>query len=125
MVFLDETGLATNMTRRYGRSQRGKRCLAKTPFGHWHTNTFIAGLRSSEVIAPMVLDGPMNGDCFLAYLREFLAPTLRKGDIVIADNLSCHKVSGVKEIIESVGAKMLYLPPYSPDLNPIEMFFLN
>ena len=123
LVFLDETWATTNMTRRCGRSPRGERCVASVPHGHWKTTTFIAGLRHDSITAPMVADGPMNGPLFLAYIKEFLCPTLKPGDIVIADNLSSHKVNGIKEAIEAVGASILYLPPYSPDLNPIEKFF--
>jgi len=122
-VFLDETGAATNMTRRYGRAPIGKRCVASVPHGHWKTTTFVAGLRYRDITAPMVLDGPMDGAAFLAYVRTLLCPTLAPGDIVIADNLPSHKVAGVREAIEAVGASMRYLPPYSPDLNPIEKMF--
>jgi transposase len=111
------------MTRQYGRAPKGERCIAAAPCGHWKATTFIAGLRCSEITAPMVADGPMNGDLFLAYLRNFLCPTLKPGDIVIADNLSSHKVAGVEEALEAVGATIRYLPPYSPDLNPIEKLF--
>lgn len=123
LVFLDETSTATNMTRRYGRAQTGKRCVAAVPHGHWKTTTFVAGLRHDRLTAPMVADGPMDGALFLAYVREFLCPTLKPGDVVIADNLSSHKVAGVVDAIESAGAKLVHLPPYSPDLNPIEKFF--
>ena len=123
LVFLDETGAATNMTRRYGRAQTGERCISAAPHGHWKTTTFVAGLRHDRLTAPMVADGPMNGQLFLAYVRIFLCPTLKPGDIVIADNLSSHKVAGVQDAIEAVGANLVYLPPYSPDLNPIEKFF--
>lgn len=122
-MFLDETGASTNMTRTRGWAQRGERCIASVPHGHWKTTTFIAGLRVSELTAPMVLDGPMNGEAFLVYVRQFLCPTLKAGDIVIADNLPSHKVAGVKEAIEETGATLRYLPPYSPDLNPIENVF--
>jgi transposase len=122
-VFLDETGASTNMTRTRGWAQKGERCIASVPHGHWKTTTFIAGLRVSELTAPMVLDGPMNGEAFLVYVRHFLCPTLKPGDIVIADNLPSHKVAGVKEAIEETGATLRYLPPYSPDLNPIENVF--
>jgi transposase len=111
------------MTRSHGRAPVGERCVASTPHGHWKTTIFIAGLRVSEVTAPMVLDGPMDGAAFLAYIHQFLCPTLKAGDIVVADNLPAHKVSGVREAIEAVGAQIRYLPPYSPDLNPIENFF--
>jgi transposase len=123
LVFLDETSTATNMTRRYGRAETGKRCVAAAPHGHWKTTTFVAGLRHDRLTAPMVADGPMDGALFLAYVREFLCPTLKPGDLVIADNLSSHKVAGVTEAIEAVGAQLVHLPPYSPDLNPIEKFF--
>jgi len=111
------------MTRQYGRSPKGKRCIASAPCGHWKVTTFIAGLRCSEITAPMVADGPMNGDLFLAYLKNFLCPTLNPGDIVIADNLSSHKVAGVKQTLKAVEATICYLPPYSPDFNPIEKLF--
>ncbi|WP_408644568.1 IS630 family transposase [Verminephrobacter eiseniae] len=123
LVFLDETGTSTNMTRTRGRSPKGQRCIASVPHGHRKITTFIAGLRVNAVTAPMVLDGPMDGEAFLAYIQQFLCPTLHPGDIVIADNLSSHKVSGVREAIEGVGATLRYLPPCSPDLNPIEKFF--
>lgn len=111
------------MTRSRGRALRGQRCVASVPHGHWKTTTFVGGLRQDGLIAPMVTDGPMDGEMFLAYVHHFLAPALRPGDIVILDNLSSHKVSGVKTAITSAGATLLYLPPYSPDLNPIEKFF--
>ncbi len=111
------------MTRARGRSPRGERCHASVPGGHWKTTTFIAGLRVGEITAPMVLDGPMDKEAFLVYVRQFLCPTLKPGDIVIADNLGSHKNDDVCKAIETVGATILYLPPYSPDFNPIEMFF--
>lgn len=123
LVFLDETWITTSMTRLRGRAPRGTRCLAYAPCGHWKTTTFIAGLRHDAVSAPMVVDGPIDGALFLAWVRDFLCPTLRPGDIVIADNLSCHKVSGVEQALTAVGASLCYLPPYSPDLNPIEKLF--
>lgn len=123
LVFLDETATATNMTRRYGRADTGKRCVAAVPHGHWKTTTFVAGLRHDQLTAPMVADGPMDGTMFLAYVQKFLCPTLKPGDVVIADNLSSHKVAGVAEAINAAGARLIYLPPYSPDLNPIEKFF--
>lgn len=123
LVFLDETGASTNMARRYGRAPRGERCIAAVPHGHWHTTTFIAGLRHDDITAPMVADGAMTGALFLKYVQAFLCPTLQPGDIVIADNLRSHKVAGVKEAVEAVGAHIRYLPPYSPDLNPIEKLF--
>lgn len=111
------------MTRLRGRAPRGERCVASAPHGHWKTTTFIAALRQTSVTAPMVADGSMDGALFLAYVRDFLCPTLRPGDIVVADNLSSHKVAGVKEAIEAAGATIRYLPPDSPDLNPIEKLF--
>jgi transposase len=123
LVFLDETWATTCMTRTRGRAPRGQRCVASVPHGHWKTTTFIAGLRHNAITAPMVADGPMDGAMFIAYVQTFLCPTLQPGDIVIADNLSSHKVAGVKEAIEATGAQIRYLPPYSPDLNPIEKAF--
>jgi transposase len=123
LVFIDETSAATNMTRRYGRARRGERVLAAVPYGHRNTTTFVAGLRQDGLIAPLVLDGPINGESFLAYVRQFLVPCLRSGDIVIMDNLSSHKIRGVREAIQAAGASLLYLPPYSPDFNPIEQMF--
>jgi transposase len=123
LVFLDETGVTTSMTRRYGRAPKGERCVDHTPHGHWHTNTFIAALRADRLEAPWLLDGPMNGEAFLHYIQEVLGPTLQPGDIVVADNLSSHKVAGVREAVEACGAHIIFLPPYSPDLNPIENFF--
>ena len=122
-VFLDETGAATNMVRRYGWGPRRERLVDATPHGHWRTTTFIAGLRSTGLVAPLVLDGPMTGEAFLAYIDQFLASTLAKGDVVVLDNLAAHKVAGVHEAIRATGASLLYLPPYSPDLNPIEQAF--
>ena len=122
-VFLDETGAATNMIRRYGWGPRSERLVDTAPHGHWRTTTFIAGLRSTGLVAPLVLDGPMTGEAFLAYVGRFLAPTLSKGDVVVLDNLAAHKVAGVREVIKARGASLLCLPPYSPDLNPIEQAF--
>ena len=123
MVFLDETWTKTNMTPLRGRAPRGQRLLGAAPFGHWKTSTFLAGLRHDRIVAPLVLDGAINGEMFLAYVEQFLAPTLAAGDIVVADNLSSHKVAGVREAIEARGARLMFLPPYSPDLNPIEQVF--
>lgn len=123
LVFLDETGMNTKMTRLYGRAPRGQRLYGTVPFGHWKTTTFVAGLRLGGVTAPMVLDGPMNGTAFLAYVRQVLVPTLASGDIVVMDNLPAHKIPGVREAIAGAGAQVFYLPPYSPDMNPIEMLF--
>jgi transposase len=111
------------MARLRGRSPKGERCRAPIPHGHWKTTTFVAGLRLSGFDATMLLDGPMNADAFRAYISQVLVPALHSGDIVVLDNLAAHKVSGVREAIESAGAKLLYLPPYSPDFNPIEMAF--
>jgi transposase len=123
LVFLDETWATTNMARRYGRAPRGERVIASVPHGHWKTSTFVAGLREDTITAPLVIDGAMDGETFRAYVEQFLAPTLAHGDIVIMDNLSSHKVAGVREAIEARGASLIYLPPYSPDLNPIEQAF--
>ena len=111
------------MARSHGRAPRGERLVAPVPYGHWHTTTFLCGLREDGLVAPLVLDGAINGEAFLAYIEQMLCPTLREGDIVICDNLSSHKVSGVRQAIEARGASLLYLPPYSPDLNPIELAF--
>jgi transposase len=123
LVFIDETGASTNMARRYGRCPKGQRLLCKEPWGHWKTITFTGALRLSGMTAPMMLDGPMDGDAFRVYIADFLVPTLKRGDIVIMDNLPSHKVTGIKEAIEAAGAKLRYLPAYSPDLNPIEQAF--
>ena len=123
LVFVDETGASTKMARLRGRAPRGERCVASIPHGHWKTTTFTAGLRLGGMVAPMVLDGAMDGDAFIAYVEKVLVPELTKGDIVIMDNLPAHKVSGVRSAIEGAGARLLYLPPYSPDFNPIEMAF--
>lgn len=120
---VDETGVSTKMARRYGRAPKGQRCRMAVPHGHGHTTTFTAGLRLEGLEAPLVLDGPMNGRAFLAYVEQMLVPTLSPGDIVIMDNLSAHKLGGVRQAIEGAGATLLFLPPYSPDFNPIEMAF--
>jgi transposase len=122
-LFLDETSAATNMVRRYGRCPAGQRLVAAVPHGHWKTTTFIAGLRQSGIVAPLVLDGPMTGKAFRAYVEQCLAPALGPGDVVVLDNLAAHKVKGIQDAVAAVGAHLLYLPPYSPDLNPIEMAF--
>jgi transposase len=122
-VFIDETGASTKMARISGRSKRGTRCRAAVPHGHWKTTTFTAGLRLGGLTAPMVIDGAMNGEAFLAYVHQLLVPTLSPGDIVVMDNLPAHKAGGVREAIENAGARLLYLPPYSPDFNPIEQAF--
>lgn len=123
LVFLDETSAKTNMTRLYGRAPKGKRLVDKTPHGHWVTNTYICGLRYDKVVAPHAFVVAMNTERFVSYIETKLLPTLSKGDVVIMDNLSAHKNDGVKKLVESVGASVLYLPPYSPDLNPIELSF--
>lgn len=123
LVFIDETGASTKMARLYGRSPRGQRCVGALPHGHWKTTTFVAALRATGMTAPMVLDGPMDGPAFEAYLTQVLVPTLRPGDIVVMDNLPAHKRAEVATTIKTAGAWLLYLPPYSPDLNPIEMAF--
>jgi transposase len=123
LVFIDETGTNTKMVRVRGRCRRGQRLIGKSPWGHWKTTTFVAGLRCNEISAPCVLDGAMNGHAFLTYVEKILVPSLKPGDIVVMDNLAAHKVDGVRALIEAVGARLVYLPPYSPDLNPIEMIF--
>jgi transposase len=123
LVFIDETWTTTNMTRLRGRASRGQRLIAAVPHGHWKTSTFVAALRTTGLTAPLVIDGAMNGEVFLAYVEQILVPTLSHGDIVILDNLASHKVAGVREAIERCGARLVYLPPYSPDLNPIEQAF--
>jgi len=123
LVFIDETFTKTNMIRLRGRSKRGQRLVDKTPHGHWKTSTFIAALRHNRLTAPFTIDGAVNGEIFLTYIRRVLVPTLRKGDVVAMDNLGSHKIPGVREAIEAAGATLLYIPPYSPDLNPIEMVF--
>ena len=123
LVFIDETGATTKMARLYGRALRGERCRAAVPHGHWKTTTFTAGLRIGGLAAPMILDGPMDGSAFRAYVTQVLVPELAPGDTVIMDNLPAHKVRGVRNAIEAAGAKLIYLPPYSPDFNPIEMAF--
>ena len=123
LVFIDETGASTKMARLRGRAKRGERCRAAIPHGHWKTTTFTAGLRLGGLSAPMLLDSPMDGDAFRAYVTQVLVPELAKGDIVVMDNLPAHKVAGVRDAIEKAGATLLYLPPYSPDFNPIELAF--
>jgi transposase len=123
LVFIDETSTNTAMVRLRGRSPRGERLIGYAPHGHWKTITFVAGLRMRGMTAPFVLEGAMNATMFLAYLTQCLAPTLKRGDIVVMDNLPVHKVAGVEEAIKASGAMLLYLPPYSPDLNPIEQAF--
>ena len=123
LVFIDETWAKTNMTRTHGRSVRGRRLVAKAPHGRWRTLTFLAALRHDRIDAPCVLDGPINGLSFRAYVEQFLVPTLVPGDIVIMDNLGSHKGQLVRRAIRAAGARLFFLPPYSPDLNPIEQVF--
>jgi transposase len=123
LVFIDETWAATNMTRRYGRCARGLRLQACVPHGHWKLTTLVAGLRTTGISVPYVFDGALNGQRFRAYVEQMLAPTLAPGDIVLLDNLRSHKVAGIAEAIAAREARLIYLPPYSPDLNPIEQAF--
>jgi transposase len=123
LIFIDETWASTKMARARGRAPRGERLRAAIPHGHWKTTTFVAGLRTSGMMAPMVLDGPINGAAFQAYVDQVLVPELQADDIVIMDNLGSHKGAGVRTAIEAAGARLLYLPPYSPDFNPIENAF--
>jgi transposase len=122
-VFIDETWAKTNMTRLRGWAPRGRRLVGKVPHGHWRTLTFLAALRCDRLTAPCVIDGPIDGLSFFAYVEQILVPTLRPGDIVIIDNLGSHKAQRVRSALRSAGAKLLFLPPYSPDLNPIEQVF--
>jgi transposase len=123
LVFLDETATSTNMVRLRGRCPRGQRLIDHVPHGHWKTITFVAGLRRRAMVAPLVLDGPMNATIFVTYLKECLVPKLKRGDVVMMDSLPVHRVAAVREVIEAAGAKLRYLPKYSPDLNPIEQAF--
>jgi transposase len=123
LVFIDETWASTNMARLRGRSQKGERLRAGIPHGHWKTTTFVAGLRLTGMVAPLVLDGPINREAFHAYVNQVLVPELAPGDIVVMDNLGSHTGPAVRDAIEAVGATLLYLPPYSPDFNPIENAF--
>lgn len=123
LIFIDETWAKTNMTRLHGRCAVGQRLVAKVPHGHWKTLTFVAGLRCDGIVAPCVFDRPINAVSFLAWVTKFLVPTLRRGDVVIMDNLSSHKAVAVRRAIRSAGALLMFLPPYSPDLNPIEQAF--
>ncbi len=123
LVFIDETWAKTNMARTHGRCRRGKRLIGRVPGGHWKTTTFVAALRCDAIAAPFVIDRPINATIFRAYVEQCLAPTLRPGDIVVMDNLSSHKGQAVRQAIEARGARLVFLPPYSPDLNPIEMVF--
>ena len=123
LVFLDETWASTSMARPRSRAPWGERLVSAVPHGHWKTTTFVAGLHQTGMIAPLVLDGPMNGAVFRAYVERMLAATLRPGDVLIMDNLSAHKVFGIRQAIKAQGAELVYLPPYPPDLNPIEQLF--
>jgi transposase len=123
LIFIDESGFSTKMARLRGWAPKGERCRAAVPHGHWKTTTFVGGLTLSGICAPMLLDGPMDGEAFLARCEQMLAPVLRPGDTVIMDNLPAHKVAGVRQAIEATGATLMYLPPYSPDFNPIENAF--
>ena len=123
LVFVDETWAKTNMTRTHGRALRGQRLVAGVPHGRWTTLTFMAGLRCDGIVAPFVWDGPINGESFLVWVRHALVPTLRHGDVVVLDNLGSHKSLAVRRAVRHAGAHLLFLPPYSPDLNPIEMMF--
>ncbi len=120
LVFVDESGAHTKMTRLRGRALGGRRLLARIPHGHYQTSTLIAGIRLEGPCAPWLFEGPMNGEMFLAWVEQGLAPRLEAGDLVIMDNLATHKIQGVREALEAVGARLRYLPPYSPDFNPIE-----
>ena len=123
LVFIDETGASTKMARLRGRARRGQRCRAPIPHGHWETTTFTGALRLGGMTAPMVLNGAMNTDAFRAYIEQVLMPTLVPGDVVVMDNLPAHRSAGVRAAIEATGAQLRYLPPYSPDFNPIENAF--
>lgn len=123
LVFIDETAAATNMTRAYGRAPRGERCRLLVPHGHYKTTTVTAALRTSGLVATTLFDGATNGERFRAYVTDILVPALKRGDTVVLDNLQSHKVAGVREAIEAAGARILYLPAYSPDFNPIEQAF--
>ena len=122
-MFVDETWASTAMTRSHGRCPRGQRLVAAVPHGHWKTTTFVAALRAGGLVAPTVIDGAVTGDLFVAYVEQQLAPALSPGDVVVMDNLACHKRAGVRAAIEGAGAELRYLPAYSPDLNPIEKAF--
>ena len=123
LVFIDETWAKTNMTRTHGWQRRGKPLVGKVPHGHWRTMTFLAALRHDRITAPFVLDGPINGEAFTVYVEQVLVPTLTPGDIVVMDNLGSHKSAKVRRLIRAAGARLIFLPPYSPDLNPIEQVF--
>jgi transposase len=122
-VFIDETGLNTKLARLYGRSRRGERCWSAVPHGHWQTSTFMAALRHEQIEAPFLVEGPVDAEVFLVYLQQVLAPCLRPGDTLILDNLTTHKVRGIDRILSDRSVRLRYLPPYSPDLNPMEQAF--
>jgi transposase len=123
VVFLDETGARTDMTRTHGYAPRGQRLEAEVPYRRWQSTTFVGAMRATGFIAPLVVDGALTGEVFEAYVRRMLAPSLRPGDVVVMDNLACHKRAGVRQAIEAAGASLLFVPPYSPDCNPIELAF--
>jgi transposase len=123
LVFIDETAVSTNLVRLKGRAPRGTRLIGRVPLGEWKTITFVAALRHNKMTAPMVIEGPMNGQTFRAYVEQCLVATLKRNDIVVIDNFASHKVAGVREPIERIGATLRYLPQYSPDLNPIELTY--
>ncbi|MFM7111862.1 MAG: IS630 family transposase [Planctomycetota bacterium] len=123
LIFIDETWFSTTMARSRGYAPRGKRLISRVPHGHWKTTTFVGGLTKSGIVAPMLLDGPINSDSFKAYVEQVLAPEIRTGDLVIMDNLSSHKTAQVRQALREKGIRVKYLPPYSPDLNPIENAF--
>lgn len=123
LVFLDEASASTNMTPTRGRSPAGSRCIGYAPYGHWKTTTLVCALRCEGLVAPWVIDGPINGEAFRVWVQQVLVPVLQPGDIVVLDNLGSHKVAGIADAIEAVGAQLRYLPPYSPDYNPIEQVF--
>ena len=123
MVFIDETGLNTKLARLYGRCPRGERCLSAIPHGHWQSSTFLAALRQEQITAPFLVDGPVDAEVFLVYLEQVLVPCLQAGDTLILDNLATHKIQGVETLLHAKGVSLRYLPPYSPDLNPIELAF--
>jgi len=123
LVFIDETSLNTKLARIYGWSSRGQRCRSAIPHGHWHSSTFLAALRHDQLVAPFLVDGPVDAEIFLVYLEQVLLPCLQPGDVLILDNLATHKVHGVQQLLHAKAVELRYLPPYSPDLNPIEPAF--
>jgi len=123
LVFIDETGLNTKLARLHGRCPRGERCLSAVPHGHWQTSTFIAALRHDQLAAPFLVEGPVDAEVFTVYLQQVLCPCLQPGDTLILDNLATHKIHGVEQLLWAKGIRLRYLPPYSPDLNPIELAF--